>query len=144
MKNNQIKINNMEYTKTYQVNDEHIDVQGIMDGLYYPFYMEYCRHDYIREVLGFDFEEQALKGVYMVLSSYSIEFLRSLKKGDEFIVTCQMFADKNNLPRLHFKQSILLKGKKVTTGTFTGTCIPAIGGRPYLPEHVKAFLQGLP
>lgn len=134
----------MEYTKSYLVNDAHIDVQGIMDGLYYPFYMEYCRHDYIREVLGFDFEEQALNGVYMVLSGYSIQFLRSLKKGDEFTVTCQLFSDKNNLPRLHFKQSILLNGKKMTTGIFTGTCIPATGGRPYLPDSVKTILHEIP
>jgi acyl-CoA thioester hydrolase len=134
----------MEYKKLYQVNDAHIDVQDIMDGLYYPFYMEYCRHDYIREVLGFDFEEQALNGVYMVLSSYSIQFLRSLKKGDEFTVTCEMLSDKNNLPRLHFKQSIMLNGKKMTTGIFTGTCIPATGGRPYLPDHVKSILKNLP
>ena len=77
----------MEYSKTYTVKDEHIDVQNIMDGLYYPFYMEYCRHDYIREVLGFDFEEEAKKGVNMVLSKYTLQFVRSLKKGDEFIVT---------------------------------------------------------
>ncbi|HVK48614.1 MAG TPA: hypothetical protein VM488_12230 [Pseudobacter sp.] len=48
----------MEYSKTYTVKDEHIDVQNIVDGLYYPFYMEWCRHDFVREVLGFDFEEE--------------------------------------------------------------------------------------
>src|ERR1700733_10165636 len=58
----------MEFTKTYIVNDEHIDFQNIMDGLYYPFYMEYCRHDYIREALGFDFIAEAKNGVNMVLS----------------------------------------------------------------------------
>ena len=26
----------MEYSKNYTVKEEHIDVQGIMDGLYYP------------------------------------------------------------------------------------------------------------
>jgi len=71
----------MEYSKVYTVKEEHIDVQGIMDGLYYPFYMEYCRHDYIREVLGFDFEEQAEKGVYMVLSQYKNQLPEVPEKG---------------------------------------------------------------
>jgi acyl-CoA thioester hydrolase len=134
----------MEYSKVYTVKEEHIDVQGIMDGLYYPFYMEYCRHDYIREVLGFDFEEQAEKGVYMVLSQYKINFLRSLKKDDVFSVTCAVYTDKDNLPRLHFKQSIVLNGKVMTKAIFTGTCIPAAGGRPYLPANLQEKFEDAP
>jgi acyl-CoA thioester hydrolase len=134
----------MEYSKNYTVKEEHIDVQGIMDGLYYPFYMEHCRHDFIREELGFDFEEQAKNGVYMVLSQYKLNFVRSLKKGDEFSVTCSVFTDKDNLPRLHFKQSILMNGKVMTKGIFTGTCVPAAGGRPYLPEELKEKFENAP
>lgn len=134
----------MEYTKTYLTKDEHIDVQGIMDGLYYPFYMEYCRHDFIREILGFDFETEARNGIYMVLSKYTISYLRSLKKGDEFTVSCSLFKDAKGLPRLHFKQAIILNGKTMTTAVFTGTCIPATGGRPYLPESILQELSSLP
>jgi acyl-CoA thioester hydrolase len=134
----------MEYSKTYTAKEEHIDVQNIMDGLYYPFYMEYCRHDYIREVLGFDLEEEAKKGVYMVLSGYKIQFLRSLKKGDEFTVTCTLYADPAGQPRLHFKQSIILNNKVMTKAVFTGTCIPATGGRPYLPDAVKELIAAAP
>jgi len=133
-----------EFTKTYTVKDEHIDVQGIVDGLYYPFYMEWCRHDFIREVMGFDFEEQAHSGVYMVLSGYKINFLRSLKKDDTFTVTCTMFADEAGLPRLHFKQSIILNNKVMTKAVFTGTCVSAKGGRPYLPEGIAKFTDNAP
>ena len=131
----------MEYSKNYMVKEEHIDVQGIMDGLYYPFYMEWCRHDFIREVLGFDLEEQANNGVFMVLSQYTIKYLRSLKKDDQFIVTCALYADKAGQPRLHFKQSIIMNGKVMTTAVFTGTCIPASGGRPFLPEKIKDLIN---
>jgi acyl-CoA thioester hydrolase len=134
----------MEYSKNYTVKAEHIDVQGIMDGLYYPFYMEYCRHDFIREVLGFDLEEQAHKGVFMVLSQYTIKYLRSLKKDDEFTVTCALYADKAGQPRLHFKQSIIMNGKVMTTAVFTGTCIPATGGRPYLPADIAGLIEAAP
>jgi acyl-CoA thioester hydrolase len=134
----------MEYSKTYIAKDEHIDVQEIMDGLYYPFYMEYCRHDYIREVLGFDFETEAKNGIYMVLSNYSISFLRSLKKEDEFSVTCTLFKDKAGLPKLHFKQSIIFNNKVMTKAVFTGTCVPATGGRPYLPSSVLEKIKDAP
>ncbi|WP_413669438.1 acyl-CoA thioesterase [Mucilaginibacter sp. Mucisp86] len=134
----------MEYTKTYIAKDEHIDVQEIMDGLYYPFYMEYCRHDYIREILGFDFEIEAKNGIYMVLSNYSISFLRSLKKGDEFKVTCTLYTDKGGLPKLHFKQSIICNNKVMTKALFTGTCVPATGGRPYLPASVLEKIKDAP
>jgi acyl-CoA thioester hydrolase len=128
----------MEYSKNYTAADEHIDVQEIMDGLYYPFYMEECRHAYIKEVLGFDFVQQAEQGVFMVLSEYSIKFIRSLKRNDNFDVTCAVFTDAKGLPRLHFKQSIVKNGKIMASGVFTGTCIPATGGRPYIPEELKA------
>jgi acyl-CoA thioester hydrolase len=134
----------MEYSKTFVTKDEHIDVQDIMDGLYYPFYMEQCRHDFIREVLGFDFEAEARNGVYMVLSNYSISFIRSLKRGDEFTVTCALYADPAGLPKLHFKQSILLNKKIMTRAIFSGTCIPASGGRPYLPASVLEKTKNAP
>ncbi|MHB8207720.1 acyl-CoA thioesterase [Mucilaginibacter sp.] len=134
----------MSFIKKYTVNASHIDVQGIVDGLYYPFYMEWCRHDYIREILGFDFEEEAEKGVHMVLSSYEISFLRSLKKDDSFDVTCELFADAARAPRLHFKQEIIMNNKVMTRAIFTGTCVPAKGGRPYLPESLHSFIEKAP
>lgn len=134
----------MNYSKEYTTKEEHIDVQGIMDGLYYPFYMEECRHQYIDEVLGFNLEHEAKNGVNMVLSEYTLKFLRSLKKDDSFTVTCELFRDKNDAPRLHFKQSIILNGKVTTKATFTGTCVPAAGGRPFLPESLKALIADAP
>ena len=133
-----------EYVKEYTVNPDHIDVQGIMDGLYYPFYMEYCRHAFIKDFLGFSLEEEAEKGVFMVLSQYTIQFIRSLKKDDQFTVTCELFAEKSDKPQIHFEQKIMLKGKIVTKAVFTGTCVPATGGRPFLPEYIKDKLKDAP
>lgn len=134
----------MEYIKEYTVKPEHIDVQGIMDGLYYPFYMEWCRHEFIKDVLGFSLEEEAAKGVNMVLSQYTIQFLRSLKKDDTFTVTCQLMADKGDKPQIHFEQKIMLNGKIVTKGVFSGTCVSSKGGRPYLPDAIKEKLKDAP
>ncbi|MBT2623480.1 MULTISPECIES: acyl-CoA thioesterase [Chryseobacterium] len=134
----------MKYSKEYVTQDEHIDVQGIMDGLYYPFYMEECRHQYIDEILGFNLENEAKNGVNMVLSGYTISFLRSLKQGDTFTVTCELFRDKSDAPKIHFKQSIILNGKVTTKATFTGTCVPSTGGRPFLPEAIKTLIENAP
>ena len=134
----------MGYVKEYTVKPEHIDVQNIMDGLYYPFYMEYCRHDFIKDVLGFSLEEEAHKGVNMVLSSYTIQFVRSLKKDDKFTVTCQLLKEKSEKPQIHFEQKIMLNGKLVTKAVFTGTCVPATGGRPFLPEAIKELVKDAP
>src|SRR6187549_1435007 len=113
----------MEYIKEYTVKPEHIDVQGIMDGLYYPFYMEYCRHEFRKDVLGFSLEEEAHKGVNMVLSQFTIQFVRSLKKDDQFTVSCELFAEKSDQPQIHFQQILKLNSKVVTKGVFTGTCV---------------------
>ena len=134
----------MEYIKEYTVDPAHIDVQGIMDGLYYPFYMEYCRHAFIKDELGFSLEEEAKKGVNMVLSQYTLQFVRSLKQGDTFTVTCELFADKGDKPQIHFVQKIVLNNKIVTKATFSGTCVPATGGRPFLPEAIKEKLKEAP
>lgn len=131
----------MEYVKEYTVKPEHIDVQGIMDGLFYPFYMEYCRHEFIKDVLGFSLEEEAKKGVNMVLSQYTINFVRSLKKDDKFTVTCELFSDNSNKPQIHFGQKIMLNGKIVTKAVFSGTCVLATGGRPFLPDSIKEKLK---
>jgi acyl-CoA thioester hydrolase len=105
--------------------------------------MEWCRHDYIKEVLGFDFIKEAENGVNMVLSKYTLQFVRSLKKGDEFVVTCSPMVDKTNKSVLHFRQTILLNNKVVTKAVFSGTCV-GTNGRPFLPENLLNKLAGVP
>jgi len=134
----------MLYEKNYKVVPAHIDIQGIMDGLYYTFYMEYCRHDFIRETMGMDLEEEAGKGILLVLSEFKIKFLRSLKKNDQFTVSCELYADPAGEPKLHFKQMIHCRNKLMTKAVFTGTCIPASGGRPYLPLEITTMVTNAP
>ncbi len=124
------------YTKTYTVNDAHIDFQGIMDGLYYPFYLEQCRHEFVKEILEFDMVKAAQEGVLLVLSNYSIKFLRSLGKQDVFEVTCSVHPDEDQKNQVHFKQSIVRNGKKITDAIFTATCVRSGGGRAFLPEEL--------
>lgn len=129
------------FLKQYTVKDEHIDVQEIMDGLFYPFYMEDCRHDFVNNVLNFNIDDNAKKGINIVLSEYTIKFLRSLKKGDQFDVTCEIDKDSVSDTRIVIKQEIKIGNKKYTEGVFTATCVKSGGGRPFLPEELIRAIE---
>lgn len=133
-----------EYQIEFLADDKYIDFQGIMDGLYYPYYMEKCRHQFVEEVLGVDLKAWATKGVNIVLSQYILRYRRPLRQGDRFWVTCTAHPDAQNKPRFHLKQSILKDGKTLTDAVFTATCISASGGRAFLPDELKKKLAGEP
>ena len=124
------------YIKQYTIKEEHIDFQGIMDGLYYPFYMEECRHAFIKEILGIDLEEYAKQGLNLVLAEYTLKFKQSLKKGDQIEVTCEAAPIENSRSKFGFFQKILLNGKSAAEASFVATCVPAQGGRPFIPQAI--------
>lgn len=134
----------MEYIKEYTVKEEHIDFQGIMDGLYYPFYMEDCRHQFGKDVLGFDIEFAAKEGINMILSEYTIKFHRSLLKDDSFTVNCELFSDSEGSPKFYLKQEIRRNKKLITSAVFTATCVKATGGRPFIPEYLLNKINAAP
>lgn len=128
------------FSKHYEVDESHIDFQGVVDGLYYPFYMEWTRHAYMREALGIDIEEEFRQGkLYMVLE-YSLRFRKSLQKGDNVEVTCQLERnEKRN--RVNFAQQIKVDGVVYAEATFVATCLA--NGRPSMPEAVMNALEQL-
>ncbi|AYH46925.1 MULTISPECIES: thioesterase family protein [Dickeya] len=125
------------FSKHYEVEDSHIDFQGVVDGLYYPFYMEWTRHAFMKESLGVDIEEEFKQGkVYMVLE-YSLRFRKSLQKGDRLEVTCQLEKnEKRN--RVNFVQQIKVDSVTYAEATFVATCL--VNGRPSMPEAVTNAL----
>ena len=124
-------------TKQYEVDEKHIDFQGVVDGLYYPFYMEWTRHAYMREALGIDMEEEFKQGkIYMVLE-YSLRFRKSLVKGDQVEVTC-VLAKNEKRNRVNFVQQILVNGVVYADATFVATCLQ--NGRPSMPDAVMNAL----
>ena len=106
------------FAKHYDVDESHIDFQGVVDGLYYPFYMEWTRHAYMREALGIDIEEEFSQGkIYMVLE-YTLQ------------------NEKRN--RVNFVQQIRVDGVVYAEATFVATCLA--NGRPSMPEAVTRAL----
>ncbi len=128
------------FTKHFDVDPAHIDFQGVVDGLYYPFYMEWTRHAFMKEALGIDIEEEFKQGkMYMVLE-YSLRFRKSLKQGDKLEVTCELQKnEKRN--RVNFFQQINVNGVTYTDATFVATCF--VNGRPSVPEAVAQALARL-
>ncbi|WP_440616763.1 acyl-CoA thioesterase [Cysteiniphilum sp. 6C5] len=126
------------YSQTLSIKDEHIDFQGILDGLYYPYYMQEVRHDFMRDVFGIDIVKAADEGKLYVLASYELKFKSSLKKGDQVEVTCELTPISNI--KFGFHQKMLCNGKICAEANFIATCIPAVGGRPFVPEEIKKAL----
>jgi acyl-CoA thioester hydrolase len=129
------------YQLTMAVKDEHIDFQGIMDGLYYPFYMEECRHKYLKDILGIDIVAYAKNGLNLVLSEYNLKFKASIKKDDELIVSCELLISECSKIKFAFKQTITVLGKVMAEGVFWGTCVASSGGRPFIPEEILAYIN---
>lgn len=129
------------YQLEMTVNDQHIDFQGIMDGLYYPFYMEECRHKYIKEVLGVDIVEYAKNGLNLVLSEYNLKFKSSIKKDDALVVNCDLLISECGKIKFAFKQQILVNNKVMADGVFFGTCVSSSGGRPFIPKEILQYIE---
>lgn len=49
--------NDSMFLKQFEVDFKYIDFQGVVDGLYYLFYMEWMWYVFLKEVLGIDIEE---------------------------------------------------------------------------------------
>ena len=128
------------YEQKMSVKDEHIDFQDIVDGLYYPFYFEDCRHQYLKEITGIDIQEYAKQGLNLVLAEYTLKFRASLKRGDQLTVTCELVPLENSRSKFSLAQKIICNDKIAASATFTATCVPAAGGRPFIPEEIKKYL----
>ncbi|MDC9590341.1 acyl-CoA thioesterase [Xenorhabdus sp. XENO-10] len=121
------------FSKEYQVDEQHLDFQGIVDGLYYPFYLEWARHAFMKEALGLDLEEEFKVGRMHIILEYSLRFRKSLQQGNKMQVTCKVTKnEKRN--RINFEQQILVDGVVYADATFVATCL--VNGRPTVPEIV--------
>ena len=126
------------FVKHYAVDRKHLDFQNVVDGLYYPFYMEWTRHDFMKEALGIDIEEEFKRGYIYTVLEYSLRFRRSLQKGDVMTVNCVMERNmKRN--RVNFVQQIKVNDSVYAEATFV--CTRLKDGRPSVPEVILKELE---
>lgn len=122
------------FTKNFSVDGNHVDFQGVVDGLYYPFYMEWTRHAYMKEALGLDLEAEYKEGRLHMILEYSIKFKKSLLKDHKMEVTCMLQRnEKRN--RVNFVQQIIVDGVVFAEAVFVATCL--VNGRPSIPDVVQ-------
>ena len=122
------------FTKDFTVDEKQVDFQGVVDGLYYPFYMEWTRHAFMKEELGLDLEQEFTEGRIHMILEYTMRFKKSLQKGDEMQVTCSV-AENEKKNRVNFVQQIIVNGSVYAEAVFVATCL--VNGRPSVPEVVK-------
>lgn len=125
------------FTKDFTVDEKHVDFQGVVDGLYYPFYMEWTRHAFMKDELGLDLEQEFTEGRIHMILEYTMKFKKSLQKGDEMQVTCSV-AENEKKNRVNFVQQILVNGSVYAEAVFVATCL--VKGRPSVPDVVKSAL----
>ncbi|CCP01817.1 hypothetical protein BN439_0728 [Erwinia amylovora Ea644] len=126
------------FCKHYDVDPNHVDFQGVVDGLYYPFYLEWARHAYMAEALGLDLEEEFKQGRIHMLLEYTLKFKKSLKAGDKVEVTCQPLKNEKR-SRVNFAQQILVNNVVYAEALFTATCL--INGRPGVPASLAEIIE---
>lgn len=69
----------------FSVRDYELDLQGIVNNAVYQNYIEHARHEFLK-AHGLDFNQLHLDGYDAVVVRSEIDYKRSLKSGDNFIV----------------------------------------------------------
>lgn len=129
------------FKEYFDVRDNEIDIQGIVNNTNYMIYLGHARHQYIRKI-GIDFNEYAKKGHNFVLLESSMHFKYSLRPHDRFYVTCRIVPTSSPI-RFSFEQEIYLADSEqlVLTAHLVTTCVntrPQPGEKKiYVPDEIK-------
>lgn len=81
---------NKEYRLTLKVRDYECDIQGIVNNANYQHYLEYARHEYIKEIGLLSFKDMHKKGIDFVVAKIQLEYKTPLIGDDEFEVSVKM------------------------------------------------------
>lgn len=98
------------------VRDYECDIQGIVNNAVYLNYFEHARHEYLHH-LGLDFKSLLSQNIVLVATRIEVDYKKSLKGGDEFIVTVSL--TKPSSVRYLFEQDILMDQKVMASAKTT-------------------------
>ena len=123
----------------FEVRDNEVDLQGIVNNANYFIYMAHTRHKHL-EQLGISFSEMHKNGYNLLLIETTTKFKSSLKSNDIFIVTSKL--EQNGRVRFNFLQDIIRKNdnKIVSSAINTGACIDIKTGRPSFSKELNDIL----
>lgn len=127
------------YTLELEVRDYECDLQGIVNNAVYLHYLEHTRHTFLRSE-GIDFAALAASGVNLVVLRLEIDYRRSLRSGDRFLVTVDL--ERVSPLRMAFVQHIyrLPDMEQIVRARTVGTGID-LRGRPAVPESIFMLLE---
>ena len=135
----------MVFKVSFEVRDNEVDMQGVVNNTNYFIYLAHCRHKYI-ESIGISFSEFAKKKQNLFLLATETVFKNALRPADKFYVTCQAVAMHSKM-KFAFKQEIRLidNDRLLLTSLNTVTCINEncadVRKRAYIPEKILPLLQ---
>ena len=76
---------NYIYSLELKVRDYECDLQGIVNNSVYQNYLEHTRHEFLSDILSYDFAELTKQGITPVVYRIEIDYKLPLKSGDKFI-----------------------------------------------------------
>jgi acyl-CoA thioester hydrolase len=128
----------MSFSLAFDVRDYECDLQGIVNNAVYQNYLEHARHQYLKSV-GIDFAFLHEEGLDPIVYRIEIDYKKSLKSGDQFLVTSTVEREGNI--KFVFHQQIyknetelVLKAKVIAVFTSNGKPI-------MIPEKVLTALS---
>jgi len=127
-----------EFSLAMQVRDYECDMQGIVNNAIYQHYLEHARHKFLEE-RGLSFAELTKAGVIIVVARAELDYLKSLRAGDDFTVS--VTASRPSKVRLVFEQEIIRSSDAAVAirAKITATAVNE-RGRPYFPEELNALI----
>jgi len=130
----------MEHRTEFEVRDNEIDIQGVVNNANYFIYMAHSRHKFLQDELKIDFIEMAKAKMNLFLINSHIEFKKPLLPGDKFYVTCTLIPE--GKIRFVFEQEIRLVSNDmlIAKGLNIGVCMDANKNRPCIPDIILQYL----
>ena len=129
------------YKLEFEVRDNELDAQNIVNNANYMIYMAHARHKFLQQI-GINFAEMTEKKQHLLLLKTTLEYKKSLRANDIFYVTCKLIPEGNI--RFAFEQEIRLKNtdELIAKALNIGVCIDCNNrNRPYIPEPIKKLFR---
>ena len=117
------------------VRDYECDLAAMVNNAVYLRYLEHARHQWLKE-RGIDFAGLAAQGIYLVVIRIEVDYLLSLRSGDQFWVGVN--TERVSPLRFAFLQDIyrLPGDQPVLRAKVIGTAVNE-RGRPKLPQELE-------
>lgn len=125
------------YRIEFEVRDNEIDIQGVVNNSNYYIYLAHARHKYAKDI-GISFSKMAEEMQFLFLLESKIEFKKSLRSEDKFYVTCRLVPE--GARKFAFEQEIRKIEDNLLIAKSYNVCACIDGNnrnRPYLPECIK-------